>query len=75
VAKIGNAVFATTAIQSNPDFLLRRMQLACRAGMSFTICSAGAFVVTGFIIIFNSIWVKTKPKTSAAHQPKQFHGR
>jgi hypothetical protein len=30
--------------------------------MSFTTCSAGAFVVTGFFIIFNSIWDKDEPQ-------------
>jgi hypothetical protein len=31
--------------------------------MSFTTFSAGAFVVTGFFIIFNSIWGKDEPQT------------
>ena len=31
--------------------------------ISFTTCSAGAFVVTGFFIIFNSIWGKDEPQT------------
>jgi hypothetical protein len=30
--------------------------------MSFTTCSAGAFVVTGFFIIFNSNWGKDEPQ-------------
>ena len=31
--------------------------------MSFTTCSAGALVVTGFVIIFNSNWGKDEPQT------------
>ena len=31
--------------------------------ISFTTCSAGVFVVTGFFIIFNSIWGKDEPQT------------
>jgi hypothetical protein len=30
--------------------------------MSFTTCSAAAFVVTGFFIIFNSNWGKDEPQ-------------
>jgi hypothetical protein len=31
--------------------------------ISFTTCSAGTFVVTGFFIIFNSNWGKDEPQT------------
>ena len=31
--------------------------------LSFTTCSAGAFVVTGFFIIFNPSWGKDEPQT------------
>ena len=31
--------------------------------MSLTTCSAGAFVVMGFFIIFNSIWGQDKPQS------------
>ena len=31
--------------------------------MSFTTCSAGAFIVTGFFLIFTSMWGQDEPKT------------
>jgi hypothetical protein len=31
--------------------------------MSFTTCSAGAFVVTGFFLIFTSMWGQDEPQT------------
>ncbi len=44
-------------------YQLTECSLRVARRMSFTTCSAGAFVVTGFFIIFNSIWGQDEPQT------------
>ncbi len=47
----------------SPDLLLERMQLARRTLAILKTFSAGAFVVTGSFIIFNSNWGKREPRS------------
>jgi hypothetical protein len=68
VATFCAALWLTFTLPLTPDSTIRifsseECSLRVARRISFTTCSAGAFVVTGFFIIFNSNSGKDEPQT------------